>query len=66
MFLEVGSEERQVVTGNRRLRQILIESRRPFGYREYRGGHDYACWRGGIADGLIAALGDAKERLSLA
>jgi enterochelin esterase-like enzyme len=29
-------------------------------YREYSGGHDYACWRGGLADGLIELLGDSR------
>jgi enterochelin esterase-like enzyme len=56
-FVEVGSEEDGLLAGNRRLREILEGSGASFGYREYRGGHDYACWRGGIADGLIATLG---------
>jgi enterochelin esterase-like enzyme len=57
LFVEVGSEEAEVLAGNRRLRTILEDSADPFEFREYRGGHDYACWRGGIADGLIAQLG---------
>ena len=23
-------------------------------YHEFNGGHDYLCWRGGLADGLLA------------
>jgi enterochelin esterase family protein len=57
LFVEAGSEEAEVLAGNRRLRTILEDSADPFEFREYRGGHDYACWRGGIADGLIAQLG---------
>ena len=56
-FVEAGSEEEHLLVGNRALRQILEGGSASFTYREYRGGHDYACWRGGIADGLIAALG---------
>jgi enterochelin esterase-like enzyme len=59
LFVEAGSEETQVLSGNRRLRQLLAGVGDSAGYREYRGGHDYACWRGGIADGLIATLGTA-------
>jgi enterochelin esterase-like enzyme len=56
LFLEAGSEEAQVLDTNRSLRQVLEDGGRPFRYREYRGGHDYACWRGGIADCLVATL----------
>ena len=31
-------------------------------YREYEGGHDSACWRGGLADGLITMLRPFTER----
>jgi len=30
----------------------------PVRYREFNGGHDYLCWRGALADGLVAPLGD--------
>jgi len=33
-------------------------------YREFRGGHDHACWRGGLADGAVDVLDNAgKARL---
>ena len=29
-------------------------------YREINGGHDYACWREELAEGLVAVLGEAR------
>jgi enterochelin esterase-like enzyme len=55
-FQETGLLERELLASNRHLHDVL----RGRGYdvisREYAGGHDYACWRGGLADGLIALL----------
>ena len=55
-FLEAGATERDLLEQNRRMRRVLEEGRYDLTYREYQGGHDYACWRGGLADGLIAML----------
>jgi enterochelin esterase family protein len=59
-FQETGLLERELLSSNRRLHETL----RGRGYdvvsREYSGGHDYACWRGGLADGLIALLNDSR------
>ncbi|HEY3005663.1 MAG TPA: hypothetical protein VGJ44_25170 [Kribbellaceae bacterium] len=54
VFVEVGSYERMLLAENQRMGRILGDRAT---YREYRGGHDYACWRGGLAAGLIALLG---------
>ncbi len=58
LFVEAGSNERRLLDRNRDLRSTLVERGYEVTYREYRGGHDYACWRGGLADGLVALLGD--------
>lgn len=54
-WLESGSLE-ALTAENRR----LFETMRAHGYHvdfdDYQGGHDFACWRGGLADGLIALL----------
>lgn len=55
-FLEAGSEERELLEANRRFRAVLENGGYDVSLREYRGGHDYACWRGGLADGIVAAL----------
>ncbi|WP_133979295.1 alpha/beta hydrolase [Kribbella voronezhensis] len=55
-FLEVGSQEGDLLTENHRFRDVLQASGHAVSFREYRGGHDLACWRGGLADGIIAAL----------
>ena len=39
---------------NRHLRDVLQLKGYDLTYHEYNGGHDYLCWRGGLADGLIA------------
>lgn len=55
-FVEAGSLERNLVEKNRHLRDVLLAKGYPITYREFSGGHDYACWRGGLADGLIDLL----------
>jgi enterochelin esterase-like enzyme len=55
-FLEAGATERNVLEGNRRMRDVLNRQGYDLTYREFQGGHDYACWRGGLADGLAAML----------
>jgi enterochelin esterase family protein len=42
---------------NRRLRDVLRARGCDVTYSEYAGGHDYVCWRGSLADALIAVAG---------
>jgi enterochelin esterase-like enzyme len=56
-FLEAGTEEGSLLAANHRFREVLDERGYDVLFREYRGGHDYACWRGGLADALVLALG---------
>ena len=58
-FLEVGSRERELLASVRTFRDVLMQRRYDVWYREYEGGHDLACWRGGMADGLVVLLGHA-------
>jgi enterochelin esterase-like enzyme len=39
---------------NRRLRDVLLAKGYDVDYSEYAGGHDYVCWRGSLADALVA------------
>ncbi|MFB7917465.1 enterochelin esterase [Streptomyces sp. NPDC056061] len=61
LWLEVGLQEWMLLAENRRLRNVLRARGYDVSYREFNGGHDYACWRGGLADGLSALLGDTDE-----
>jgi enterochelin esterase family protein len=56
-FMEAGSRERELLASVRTFHDVLVEKRYDVQYREYEGGHDIACWRGGLADGLVALLG---------
>ncbi|MFI1805601.1 enterochelin esterase [Streptomyces californicus] len=55
--LEVGLQEWMLLGENRRLRNVLLARGYDVRYGEFNGGHDYACWRGGLADGLVELLG---------
>lgn len=55
-FLEAGSEESELLAANVRFHQVLEKRGDDVRFRVYRGGHDYACWRGGLADGIVAVL----------
>jgi enterochelin esterase family protein len=57
-YLEAGLRETLLVD-NRHFRDVLTaKGYQIVAYSEYNGGHDYACWRGSLADGLIALLGE--------
>ena len=61
LYLEVGLLERSgtedMVVMNRRMRDVLEAKGYEVAYSEYNGGHDYTCWRGSLADGLIWLTG---------
>ncbi|MGE0128858.1 MAG: enterochelin esterase [Blastocatellales bacterium] len=65
-FMEVGMLEQGIpinmVLENRRLHDVLTAKGYPVTYSEYNGGHDMLCWRGSLADGLIALVGKQKEK----
>jgi enterochelin esterase-like enzyme len=50
------------VLSNRRLRDVLAAKGYDVVYSEYAGGHDYVCWRGSLADGLLAVVGEPALR----
>ncbi|MFY1652930.1 enterochelin esterase [Solwaraspora sp. WMMB762] len=60
-YLEVGTREWDLVEPTRRLRDVLLGRGYPVTYAEFDGGHDVACWRGGLGDGLIAVLGNIRQ-----
>ncbi len=63
MSLQVGLEEWTLLEDHRHLRRVLESAGHRVAYREYNGGHDAYCWRGGLADGLIdlAGMEDARS-----
>jgi enterochelin esterase-like enzyme len=63
-YLEVGLREMGTLNGewdflrsNRHLRDVLQARGYKVNYSEYNGGHDWSCWRGSLADGLMALIG---------
>ena len=63
VYLEVGELEvprrpgqPDMLASNRELRDALSGKGYPIHYSEYAGGHDVACWRGTVADGLHLAV----------
>ena len=60
-YLDVGILEETDPAGlfisNRHFRTVLQDKGYTFSYVEFLGGHDFVCWRGSIADGLIYLIG---------
>jgi enterochelin esterase family protein len=59
-YIDVGRYEEKQLSTNRNMRDILKLKGYPVTYSEYDGGHDYSCWRGSVADGLIALFGPGR------
>jgi enterochelin esterase family protein len=56
LFLDAGTEEQAILDDARAFRDTLARAGRQVTYREFRGGHDHACWRGSLADGIVDVL----------
>lgn len=55
-WIEVGLQEWVLLDPVRRFCAAFAESGAEVERVEYNGGHDWACWRGGVADGLCWLL----------
>ena len=56
LFLDAGTEEGSLLNDARAFRDTLVKAGHQPAYREFRGGHDHACWRGSLADGIAHVL----------
>jgi enterochelin esterase family protein len=68
-YLDSGSAEFNATGGGdailfctRTLRDVLRAKGYEVHFQEFAGGHDYLSWRGTLADGLIALLGDVAPK----
>lgn len=57
VHLDVGLHEGPMVDHHRTLYDALTSAGYRVTYDEFNGGHDYACWHGALADGLVRLLG---------
>jgi enterochelin esterase-like enzyme len=67
-YLDVGDQETEASKGkmsminiNRLFRNLLLNKGYRVTYHEFKGGHDYACWRKTFAIGLIALIGHPPD-----
>jgi len=56
ILLEVGCYEPDMIGVNHAIRDALADNKHCVDYREYRGGHDWLCWRDGLLNGLSTLL----------
>ena len=67
-FIECGLNEGgrpSIVITNRHFRDVLLaKGYEIVKYDEFNGGHEYLNWRGSIADGLIALIGNSASSVS--
>jgi enterochelin esterase family protein len=59
LFLDAGTEEGDLLNDTRAFHDTLVKAGHDVTYREFRGGHDHACWRGSLADGIADVLSQA-------
>ena len=52
--LQSGPLGANILIANRHMRDVLLAKGHEVVYSEYVGGHDYVCWRGKVAEGLIS------------
>jgi enterochelin esterase-like enzyme len=71
-YLEAGSAEFNATGGpdailacTRTLRDVLRAKGYEVHFHEFEGGHDYLNWRGTLADGLIALMGETASKTQL-
>ena len=55
---DIGGGGGAILEPSRHLRDVLLAKGYQVHYQENVGGHDYLSWRGSLADGLIALMGD--------
>jgi enterochelin esterase-like enzyme len=61
LFLDAGTEEGDLLRCNRAFHDALVRAGRAVTYREFRGGHDHACWLGSLADGIVDVLSGTSD-----
>lgn len=59
--VDVGLHEGAMVDHARTLTGTLRAGGHRVTHDEFNGGHDYACWHGALADGLVGLLGTARD-----
>jgi enterochelin esterase family protein len=64
-YCEVGLRERSggadLLASNWHMRDVLRLKGYEVHYAEFSGGHDYICWRGSLASGLLKLVGATRE-----
>ena len=65
-YMDAGTFERgirdpSILHYNRHMRDVLRAKGYPVSYSEFSGGHDYICWQGTLADGLLALVGHGSS-----
>jgi len=59
---DASARENSILSSTRTLRDVLRAKGYEVHFQEFAGGHDYLGWRGTLADGLIALMGDTASK----